>query len=270
MQTPSSMSPHATCDSNITVPSRTQFGHLFADAVTFPEAIGKIIARAKAGVGGYVVTPNVDHVCLAEHHPELVQAYEHAFLALVDGAPLYWFSHVAGRPLPAKISGSDLVLPLLEQAAQHRLRVFFLGARPGVGALAARRIQRRLPQLKMVGTYAPPLGFDHRPAELREALEQVRAANPSLVFVALGCPKQELFMMRHWQTLSPAVCIGVGASLDFLAGQATRAPRWVSQLGLEWLFRLIQEPRRLCHRYLVRDREILRILWRSYRQARQP
>lgn len=238
---------------------RVRLGRIYCDAVTFAGAIDAVVALARAGKGGYVVTPNVDHVCLAEEHPGLLSAYDGAALSLADGMPLVWMSRALGHPLPAKVSGSDLVVPLLERAAQERLPAFFLGAAPGVADEAARRLTARIPTLEVCGTFAPPLGFEEDPALLEETFARVEGAKPALVLIALGCPKQEVFMRAHSERLAPAVCLGLGASLDFIAGKVKRAPAWMSNAGLEWTWRLAQEPRRMYERYFVRDRVIGRI-----------
>jgi N-acetylglucosaminyldiphosphoundecaprenol N-acetyl-beta-D-mannosaminyltransferase len=247
---------------------KVPLGRIFAHDVTFEGALDEIVALCRRGRGGTVVTPNGDHVCIAEHDDALARAYAECSLALVDGQPLVWLSRAMGQPLPEKISGSDLVLPLMERAAKEKLRVYFLGAKEGVGAKAKENLATSMPDLKVVGVDGPPLHFEKDPQQLEAVLARVRAAEPDLLLVALGAPKQELFMQAHRASFAPAVAIGVGATLDFLAGQVRRAPRLLSAVGLEWVYRLGQEPKRLAHRYLVRDREIVPIAWRTWRQAR--
>lgn len=251
------------------VRKRVRLGRIHADSLTFDEAIDAIVELARAKRGGFVVTPNVDHVVLAEQSEELRAAYARATLSLVDGMPLLWLSRLLGHGLPEKISGSDLALPLMERAAREQLRVFLLGAKEGVGVRAASALRARYPRLPLVGVLSPPIGFERDPQALAEVLEEVARASPDLVLVALGCPKQELFMAAHAHALAPSVLLGVGATLDFLAGEVRRAPRWMSRVGLEWLFRLAQEPRRLASRYLVRDRAILGIALRMLRMPRE-
>jgi N-acetylglucosaminyldiphosphoundecaprenol N-acetyl-beta-D-mannosaminyltransferase len=249
---------------------RLQLGTIHADCVTFAGAIDAIADLVRDGAGGYVVTPNVDHVVLAEHSPELRAAYAEAALSLVDGTPLVWLSRLLGPRLPEKVSGSDLAVPLLERAARDGWRVYFLGGEPGVGQAAADRMLRDLPGLQLVGVDAPTIGFDKDPVRERAALESIRRTRADLVFMALGCPKQEL-LMRRWRTaIAPAVMLGVGATLDFLAGRTRRAPAWMSRWGVEWVYRLSQDPRRLAKRYLVRDLAFLPIvarMWRSRGKA---
>ncbi len=244
---------------------RVRFGRIHADAVGFDEAITRIAELVEARQGGYVVTPNVDHVVLAERGPELARAYDEASLSLVDGVPLLWLARLFGRPLPAKVSGSDLVRPLMRRAAQDGWRVYFLGGQPGVGVRAKARLQVESPGLNVVGVDAPPFGFEREAASKQAALDRLVAAAPDVVLMALGCPKQEL-LMRDWRAaMAPAVALGVGASLDFIAGTQRRAPAVLSRLGLEWAFRLAQDPRRMASRYLVRDWAIVPIAWRTWR-----
>jgi N-acetylglucosaminyldiphosphoundecaprenol N-acetyl-beta-D-mannosaminyltransferase len=213
-----------------------------------------------AGEGGAVFTPNVDHVVLAHENPRLREAYARSSLSLADGMPLLWTARALGTPLPEKVSGSDFVGPLLERAAARGWRVYFLGGGPGVAALARDRTLERLPGLQIVGIDAPRIDVDESPEQREPVVARVRAAKADLVLVGLGAPKQELWIDQVRSALEPAVLLGVGASLDFLAGTIPRAPRWMSRSGLEWLYRLGREPGRLWRRYLVRDPKFLLVM----------
>lgn len=243
---------------------RVRLGRIYAHALTFSEAIDEVVDLVTTGKGGYIVTPNVDHVVQAEHSEELRAAYRDASLSLVDGQPLMWLSTLMGEAFPEKISGSDLVPRLVEQAAENNWRVFFLGAAEGVGAKAAEVLKREMPTLQ-ISVHSPSFGFENDPVESAEVLRLVREADPQLLVLALGCPKQELLMYRWKDELGPAVAVGAGATLDFIAGNVVRAPAWMSKSGLEWLYRLAREPRRLAHRYLVRDPAIVKVAWRMLR-----
>jgi N-acetylglucosaminyldiphosphoundecaprenol N-acetyl-beta-D-mannosaminyltransferase len=140
--------------------------------------------------------------------------------------------------LPEKVSGSDLLVPLLERAAASKLRVFLLGGKPDVATRAEAKLHQRIAGLRVVGRYSPPQGFEGIAGADDETIARVRAARPNLLVVAFGCPRQELWMHRHWRAFAPAVAIGVGATLDFIAGEQRRAPPWMSRVGLEWLHRL--------------------------------
>ena len=243
--------------------ARLSFGPLGVDPVSLSQAVDVVEELVRAGLGGAVFTPNIDHVVLAEKDERLRAAYERASLSLVDGMPLVWSSRLLGQPVPEKVSGSDFVLPLLERAAARGWRVYFLGGAEGVAAKARDRLLVDLPALRIVGVDAPRIDVDAAGEARAAVLAPILAARADVVLVALGAPKQEIWIDRAREALRPAVLLGVGASLDFIAGTIARAPRWMSRAGLEWLFRLSREPRRLAYRYLVRDPRFLVILARQ-------
>jgi len=242
---------------------RVRVGKLPIDVVDFEGALDAIDRLVRARNGGTVFTPNVDHVVMAEHDERFRTAYANAALSLVDGTPVLWASRLLRTPLPAKISGSDLVMPLMQRAAGRGYRVYFLGGAEGVAELAKRKLEEALPNIKIVGTDASRIDANKDPNEFDEVTDRIKRAEPDLVLVALGAPKQEIWSHARAEGLKPAVMIGVGASLDFIAGIQKRAPRWMSGAGLEWLYRLAQEPRRLAARYLLRDPEFCLILLRQ-------
>ncbi len=221
--------------------------------VGFDEACSFIRQRIESREPGFIVTPNVHHVCMYGHCQALREAYNEAFLSLVDGTPLVWAAHLAGKPLREKLSGSDMVMGLSEVAAREGWPVFFLGAEEGVGAEAARRLSEQYAGLKVAGCYSPPLRFYEDMDENARTLEKIRKASPSICFVALGAPVQELWMHRHYRDSGAIVMAGIGAGIDFAAGRKKRAPGWMQRCGAEWLWRLFHEPRRLWRRYLVED-----------------
>jgi N-acetylglucosaminyldiphosphoundecaprenol N-acetyl-beta-D-mannosaminyltransferase len=243
---------------------RVRMGRVWIDSLTFVEAIEEIERLVDAGQGGTVFTPNVDHVVQVEHNPAFRAAYDEASLCLVDGQPLIWASHLLGAPLPEKISGSDLILPLMHRAERRRWRVYLVGGAPGVGVLAANKLKKQF-DVEFVGIDAPHVAADGRAVDEESLLERIRQARPHILLVAFGAPKQELFIHGAFSSIRPAVAIGVGAGFDFIAERVRRAPRWMSKSGLEWLFRLAQEPRRLAKRYLVDDPQFLAILYRTMR-----
>jgi N-acetylglucosaminyldiphosphoundecaprenol N-acetyl-beta-D-mannosaminyltransferase len=245
-------------------PERVQIGALTVNRMTFSQALDAIEDLVRIRQGGAVFTPNVDHVVLAEDNPEFRQAYSAARLSLADGMPLVWASRLLGRPIPEKVSGSDLLWPLLRRAAAGGFRVYLLGGAPGVAEKAAEVMRSQL-GVNVVGVDAPTIADPLSAAERAPVVEKLRRAAPDLVLVAFGAPKQETFIHAALSELGPAVALGIGAGLDFIAGTARRAPRWMSNHGLEWLFRLLQEPRRLWRRYLVRDPKFALILWRTFR-----
>lgn len=247
------------------VEKKIRLGKIHADCLTFNEALNAIELLIEAGEGGFVVTPNVDHVVLAEHDERLRDAYADAALSLADGMPLIWMSRILGSPLPEKISGSDLVVPLIRRAATLKKSVYFLGSAPGVGEEAGRRLRQDIESLNIVGIDSPPFGFDQDETEEQRTMQKVVDAKPDVVLFALGCPKQELLMHKWHKKLAPSILLGIGASLDFLAGHVKRSPKWMSKMGLEWVYRLSQDPQRLAKRYLGRDLAILPIFLRMLR-----
>lgn len=200
---------------------------------------------------------------MADEDLEFRNVYAAASLRLADGMPLLWGARLLGKPIAEKVSGSDLVGPLLARAARKGWRVYLLGAAPGVAEKAA-AILRERPGVHIVGVDAPFLKDPRSAAERAPIVAKIRDAAPDLILVAFGAPKQELFIHAARAELGSAVALGIGASLDFIAGNVSRAPRWISQNGLEWLYRLVKEPRRLWRRYLVRDPKFALILWRSW------
>jgi N-acetylglucosaminyldiphosphoundecaprenol N-acetyl-beta-D-mannosaminyltransferase len=223
------------------------------DRLTMQDAVARLLEWVDNPAAGcrYVVTPNVDHAVLFQEHEGLRAAYADAGLVLADGMPVVWASRLLGRPLPERVTGSDLV-PSLFTAAQQQwrgLRVFLLGAAPGVGQRAAVKIAERWPNVRVLDTYSPRLGFERDPAENTEILSRIARAKPDVLVVGLGAPKQELWVHTHRDQIAAPVALCVGATLDFLAGQRDRAPVWMRKTGLEWIHRLAGEPRRLAKRY---------------------
>jgi N-acetylglucosaminyldiphosphoundecaprenol N-acetyl-beta-D-mannosaminyltransferase len=240
--------------------NRVSIGDVTVDRVTREEALRAVDALIQAGGGGFVVTPNIDHVVLARRDAAARDVYRRARLSLADGMPLLWMARALGSPLPEKVSGSDLIEPLMRAAAANGRRVFFFGSTPEASAEAERRLLRRYPELRIVGRDCSFWSPDaEEPPSASPVVRAIRESGADLVVVALGSPKQEFWMARHERELAPAVAIGLGASIDFIAGTVRRAPAWMSNAGLEWLYRLAQEPRRLAYRYLVRDMQILPI-----------
>jgi N-acetylglucosaminyldiphosphoundecaprenol N-acetyl-beta-D-mannosaminyltransferase len=239
-------------------------GKVPVDCVTFGEALDAVEHLVAARKGGYVFTPNIDHVVTVEDDAEFAQAYARADLSLADGMPLVWASKVLGSPLPERVAGSDLVGPLLERAGQRGWRVYFLGAGPGVAQRAA-EIARERWGTNVVGTDAPMVTLTDT-AQVDAIAQQLAEAKPDLVLMAFGAPKQELLIARIADRVRPAVLLGIGASLDFIAGTVKRAPLLMRKTGLEWLYRLAQEPRRLWRRYLVNDPRFLVILLKTMRR----
>jgi N-acetylglucosaminyldiphosphoundecaprenol N-acetyl-beta-D-mannosaminyltransferase len=218
------------------------------DNVTTTEAIDLVNRMVLSRDPHYLVTANVDFLVQAREDVELRRILFDAHLVLCDGTPVLWASRLLGNPLLERVAGADLVPLLIELAAQRKYRLFFLGATPQSSEQAVARLKTLYPELLIAGHYSPPfnklLEMDHD-----EIVKRIREARPDILFVSFGCPKQEKWIAMHYRELGVPLCAGVGATIDFLAGSVRRAPLWMRRHGLEWVFRLIQEPRRLYRRY---------------------
>lgn len=211
-----------------------------------------ILEELESGRGGVVVTPNVD-ILRQLKDPALRAVVEQAELVVADGMPIVWASAITGDRLPARVAGSQLIWTLSAALARSSRSVFLVGGAPGVPDRAARALAASSPGLVVSGCLSPRLGFEDDPVECRAILEQLRDAAPSVVFVALGFPKQERFAETMRRELPSTWFLGCGGSLDMAAGDVRRASPMMQRLGAEWLVRLSQEPRRLARRYLVDD-----------------
>ena len=223
--------------------------------------IDKLIQKKNCS---YVVTPNVDHIVRLEKDEELQKVYKNASLILTDGKPLIWISKWYKTPIKEKISGSDLFPRVCQLAANKNYTMYLLGAAEGVADTAARNLMKKYPGLNIVGTYSPPFGFEKNEQEMNKIKTQIQDVHPDILIVGLGCPKQEKFMYYHCKELGVPISFGLGASIDFEAGNIKRAPKWMSNHGLEWLYRFSKEPKRLFKRYFVDDLKIIQVA-RKYR-----
>jgi len=234
------------------------------DAIRMPEAVsqlrGWIEGDDQTQVEGesnsncrYVVTPNVDHAVLLQENELLVNAYQQAHLILADGHPIVWASRLLRKPLPERVAGSELVPALFDSFnndhASGKLRVFLLGAMPGVGATAAENMKQQWPNVETVGVYSPPFGFENDPEENNYLLGRIALCRPDVVIVGLGAPKQEIWVSKNFEQINAKAALCVGATIDFLAGEQKRAPVWMQRGGVEWLHRMCSQPKRLVKRY---------------------
>lgn len=218
------------------------------DRVTMEDTIDRIGGMIESGKPHYLATANVDFLVQAKRDIELRTILNEADLVVCDGTPLVWLSRWLRRTLPERVAGSDLVPRLLDEAEEKDWSVFFLGGQEEVREQAVRKVRRSHPGLRIAGSYSPPFApldaMDHDDINAR-----IREAKPDLLLVSFGCPKQEKWIARNYLAAGAPVSVGVGATIDFLAGSVKRAPRWMQVAGMEWVFRLAQEPRRLVKRY---------------------
>lgn len=218
------------------------------DNVTIGETIEMIEQMVLSRRPHYLATANVDFLVQASQDVELRRILFDAHLVICDGTPLVWASRLLGNALPERVAGSDVVPLLLKLAAEKGYRPFFLGATPDSIETAVTRVREKYPGIQIAGYYSPPfnklLEMDHE-----EIRDRILRAQPDLLFVGFGCPKQEKWINMHYRSLGVPVSVGVGGTIDFLAGKLARAPRWMQKSGTEWIFRLAQEPKRLFRRY---------------------
>lgn len=237
--------------------------------ITYEDLCEALSARVAARQPGFIVTPNVDHVCRFHRDAAFREAYENACMVLADGMPILWSARLLGRPLREKLSGSDMLPRLSALAAERGWSVYYLGAADGVADEVARRLTERHPSLRVGGTFSPPMGFEKDEAVNEDILRRLQESKPDICFVALGSPKQEIWLHRNCERSGVPVMIGVGAAFDFVAGRARRAPVWMQKTGMEWVWRLCHEPRRLARRYLVEDAYFLLVLVREMVKRRR-
>jgi N-acetylglucosaminyldiphosphoundecaprenol N-acetyl-beta-D-mannosaminyltransferase len=223
--------------------------------------IDRLIAQRRPA---YLVTANLDFAAQASEDVELQRILVEAELVLCDGTPLVWASRLTGKPLRERVAGSDLVPCLAAHAERMDYRIFLLGGEISSLEGAAKNLQSRFPALPSVHFFSPPFAPLHE-FDNQEILHEIQKAKPDILLVAFGCPKQEKWIYMHYRKLGVPCCIGVGATIDFLAGKVSRAPAWVSKTGLEWIYRMLQEPRRLAGRYL---KDAFFLLRQSFRESR--
>jgi exopolysaccharide biosynthesis WecB/TagA/CpsF family protein len=212
-------------------------------------AIERVIRDAVEGRSGTFFTINLDHLSRLRTDVAFREAYAHATYISADGVPVVLLARAEGARV-SRVTGADLVLPLCRAAAAAGLPVHFFGTRTDVLERAVARLRRDVPTLAVAGCEAPPMGFDPAGEAAHDAARRIAASGARLCFVALGAPKQEVFADLAADETEGVVYLGVGAALDFLAGERRRAPGLLQTLGLEWLWRTLQEPRRLIPRYL--------------------
>lgn len=241
---------------------RLRLLNMRVDSVTMEEALCMIENMLRKDKKSYIVAVNVDVAMKIEKDPYLKKITDEADMVLVDGKPLVWISKMLKHPVKAKISGSDLVPLLCKMAAQKGYTVFLLGGKEGVAEKAKTNLEGRYPGIRIVSAYAPPFGFENDRTELTKINGMISSLHPDLLIVCFGCPKQEKFIYENISKYNARVSVCAGAAVDFLAGNVRRAPKWMSDHGLEWFYRFLREPRRLFKRYFVDDMKIIGLVWK--------
>lgn len=236
-------------NSGITKENRVRVVSLFPDVVQHDSIIQKIAELVRRKNGGYVCFSTVHMVMESYDNPEFGAKVNAADLIVTDGMPIVWMQKLQGAKTASRIRANDLMISLCDYAEKNNLKVGFYGGRQEVIDGILERAKRDFPRLQISYAFSPPF----RPLtdeEDREITKRINESGTQILFMGLGCPKQENWMSAHKDIL-PAVMLGVGASFDFYAGNVKESPEWMGKLGLEWLFRLTQEPRRLWKRYLI-------------------
>lgn len=212
-----------------------------------------------------IVGVNVDQALRVMKDEYSHEIFDNAELVFTDGTPIMWMAGWLKRPIVEKVAGPDLMLLLCERAAKNHYKIFLLGCAEGVAAEAAKKLETRYPGLQCVGVYSPPFGFEQDPAEMGKIVSMLKESGADQLFVGMGSPKQDIFIYENMSKYQIPVSYSMGAAIDFIGGSVKRAPKWMSNMGLEWFHRMLQNPRRLVKRYLVDDIKILKY----YRQFRK-
>ena len=230
------------------IPTQRLFGISVAE-LTRDEVVERIIAWSGETPARTVITANLDHVMKLRHDRLFQRVYREADLVTADGMPFVWLSKREGAPLKERVTGSDLIEPLARAAAAAGRSVFLFGSTMERLHGAAKRLKADNPRLDLRGAYAPPFGFERDLDITAEVLRMIRIARPDIILVALGAPKQEIWSNGMADSVRHGVFVNIGGGLDFLSQDVRRAPGWMQDAGLEWLWRAGSEPTRLGPRY---------------------
>lgn len=224
---------------------------LALDHVTEAQAIDHVMSELAAGRGGWVLTPNLHILRMFATRPQYAAYASGSTLRVADGMPLIWASKLRGTPLPARVAGSELVWSLTARAAQEGRSVYFLGGNPGTADQSAERLRSRSPGLRVAGCECPPLGFENDPSYMAALERRLIEAAPDICYLGITPDKGDRVISRLRSLLPRTWFMGVGISFSYVAGEVKHAPTWLRKVGLEWFYRLCQEPRRLGRRYLI-------------------
>lgn len=231
-------------------PARVNVLGVGISVLNLPLALEHITATIARGAQGYVCLATVHGIMVAQEDPELRKIYNESLLTTPDGMPMVWLGRWAGHREMGRVYGPDLMLAIMAESVARGWRHFFYGGAHGAATELREKLTARFPGLAIVGVYEPPF----RPLNEGEQADlhaQVTASQPQFLWVGVSSPKQERFMAAFGSRLPVNIQLGVGAAFDFHSGRIKQAPRWMQRSGLEWLFRLSQEPRRLWKRYLI-------------------
>ena len=259
-----SASPQVARSRDLASPPVIRLEGLSIAAARDTEVVDYVFSSLNRRCGGMLVTANLDFLARARTDPECRRLYGDADIIVADGMPLVWAAWLQGTPIPQRIAGSDLVWQLAEQAVREGRSLYLLGGAGDSARRAADVLLRRSPGIRIAGCSSPVISSPVTAEELATIREEIQRSRPDLVYVGFGSPKQE-YLMRALRHEFPLVwMLGCGISLSFVAGDVSRAPRWMQRAGFEWLHRLVIEPRRLFSRYILRNLPYaIGLMWRS-------
>ena len=239
--------------------NRIEFLNTYIDNLTASEAKNAVDSLIQAGGNHYVVTPNSDIVVKMQDDTELKEICDKADLILTDGQIVVKLSRYLGNPIKERVCMTDFVWDVFDLAIEKDYKVFLFGGKEDVLFKATENIKKRLPELNIVDSYSPPFGFEKNEEMLEEANRRIKASDADILIVFLGCPKQEKFIYQNKDKYQVPISITMGGCVDFIAGKVKRAPLWMQNIGLEWFYRFLQEPKRMFRRYFVDDIRIFEL-----------
>lgn len=232
-------------------PASKQAAHVLGidvDAITMQDALRSIVDLLESGAKGYICVADVHGIMEAQRSSELFSAYRGSLMNVPDGMPLVWVGWAQGFGHMEHVTGPDLMLEIFRRPEFFHLKHFFYGGQPGVAEELRSRLLLRFPEVRIVGTFCPPFR-DLKEEELEQVARQIHMVAPDVVWVGIGCPRQELFMARQVHRFDTRLMLGVGAAFDFHTGRVRDCAPWIKRAGLQWFHRLLQDPRRLWRRY---------------------
>ena len=238
------------------------------DNLTAQEILDHVDLCIKRRKPCQIVGVNVDQAIRVIEDEYSHEIFDNAEIVFTDGKPIIWMAKLLKRPIVEKVSGPDLMLLLCERAARKKYKIFLLGCAEGVAAKAAEKLENMYPGLQCVGTYSPPFGFEKDPIEMEKIVNMLKDSGADQLFVGLGSPKQDVFIYENMDKYEIPVSYSMGAAIDFVGGSVKRAPKWMSDVGLEWFHRMLQNPKRLVKRYLIEDRRILKYFCQFRKQEK--
>lgn len=236
--------------------NRIKFLNTYIDNLTSTEAKKMVDMFVCDGKNHYIVTPNSDIIVKMQDDKELKQICDNADLILTDGMVVVKLSQYLGVPIKERVCMTDFVWDVCDLADEKHYKIFLFGGKGDALKKATENIQKKYPNLNIIDSYSPPFGFENDPDALTLANERIAKSGADILIVFLGCPKQEKFIYRNMNKYNVPVSITMGGCVDFLAGNVKRAPMWMQNIGLEWFYRFLQEPKRMFSRYFIEDMRI--------------